>query len=88
MATVMLENGADLRFIQQMLGHAQLSTTEIYTHVAIHQLKEIHTATHPAKVQRQSSLEQESESDVVDECQAEETDLFATLEAEASEELH
>lgn len=50
MATLMLENGADLRFIQQILGHAQLSTTEIYTHVAIHKLKEIHTATHPARL--------------------------------------
>lgn len=48
MATLMLENGADIRFIQSMLGHAQLSTTEIYTHVSIRKLKEIHTATHPA----------------------------------------
>ncbi len=50
MATLMLENGADIRFIQQMLGHSQLSTTEIYTHVAIHKLKEIHTLTHPARI--------------------------------------
>ncbi len=50
MATLMLENGADIRFIQAMLGHAQLSTTEVYTHVAIHKLKEIHTATHPGKL--------------------------------------
>jgi integrase/recombinase XerD len=47
-ATLMLENGADIRFIQQMLGHASISTTELYTHVAIHKLKDIHTATHPA----------------------------------------
>jgi len=52
MATLMLENGADIRFIQQMLGHAQISTTEIYTHVAIYKLKEIHTLTHPAKLAR------------------------------------
>ncbi|MBL4827102.1 MAG: site-specific tyrosine recombinase XerC [Spongiibacteraceae bacterium] len=57
MATLMLENGADIRFIQQMLGHAMLSTTEIYTHVAIHKLKEIHTATHPARLERQTSQE-------------------------------
>lgn len=50
MATLMLENGADIRFIQQMLGHAMLSTTEIYTHVSIVKLKEIHRATHPAKL--------------------------------------
>ncbi|OQW96130.1 MAG: recombinase XerD [Verrucomicrobia bacterium A1] len=50
MATLMLENGADIRFIQEMLGHAELSTTQIYTQVSIRKLKEIHTATHPAKM--------------------------------------
>jgi integrase/recombinase XerD len=47
MATLMLENGADIRFIQQILGHESLATTQIYTQVAIAKLKEIHTATHP-----------------------------------------
>ena len=47
MATQMLENGADIRFIQEMLGHACLDTTQRYTHVSITKLKEIHTATHP-----------------------------------------
>jgi integrase/recombinase XerD len=47
MATLMLEGGADTRFIQQMLGHAKLETTQIYTQVSIRKLKEIHTATHP-----------------------------------------
>jgi len=46
-ATHMLENGADIRFIHAMLGHSQLSTTEIYTQVSITKLKEIHAATHP-----------------------------------------
>jgi integrase/recombinase XerD len=50
MATLMLEGGADIRFIQQMLGHADLSTTQIYTQVSIRQLKAIHTATHPARL--------------------------------------
>lgn len=36
------------RFIQQMLGHVKLETTQIYTQVSIRQLKEIHTATHPS----------------------------------------
>jgi integrase/recombinase XerD len=49
-ATLMHENGADIRFIQQLLGHADLSTTQIYTQVAIRKLKDIHTATHPAKI--------------------------------------
>ncbi len=48
MATAMLENGADIRFIQQMLGHRRLDSTQIYTHVSIRKLKEIHAATHPS----------------------------------------
>ena len=48
MATLMLEHGADIRFIQQILGHADLSTTQIYTQVSIRKLKEIHTKTHPS----------------------------------------
>ena len=48
MATLMLENGADVRMIQAILGHVKLTTTEIYTHVAITKLKQVHTATHPA----------------------------------------
>ena len=47
MATLMLEGGADIRFIQAMLGHVCLDTTQIYTRVSIRKLKEIHTATHP-----------------------------------------
>lgn len=51
-ATHMLENGADIRFIQAMLGHSELSTTQIYTQVSIGKLKEIHAATHPARLER------------------------------------
>lgn len=47
MATLMLENGADIRFLQEMLGHSNLKTTEVYTHVSIRALKEVHTRTHP-----------------------------------------
>ena len=47
MATLMLEGGADVRFIQEMLGHANLQTTQIYTRVSIQKLKAIHDATHP-----------------------------------------
>jgi len=46
-ATHMLENGADIRFIQQLLGHARLDTTQIYTEVSITQLREVHARTHP-----------------------------------------
>tara|TARA_B100001093_G_scaffold383239_1_gene368869 strand:+ start:2217 stop:3158 length:942 start_codon:yes stop_codon:yes gene_type:complete len=48
-ATHMLENGADIRFIQQLLGHVKLETTQIYTHVSINQLREVHARTHPRK---------------------------------------
>lgn len=56
MATHMLDNGADIRFIQAMLGHADLSTTQIYTQVSIEKLREIHTATHPAKLEDKKIL--------------------------------
>lgn len=47
MATAMLSGGADVRFVQEILGHALLSTTAIYTHVSIDQLKAVHAACHP-----------------------------------------
>ena len=53
MATLMLERGADVRLIQEILGHEELSTTEIYTRVSIGHLKAVHDRTHPgAKLER------------------------------------
>ena len=59
-ATLMLENGADVRFVQALLGHARLDTTQIYTHVSIQKLKEIHKATHPAKMKTKGTSSPES----------------------------
>ena len=50
MATHMLAGGCDIRHIQVILGHSELTTTQIYTHVSIQQLKDIHAATHPARL--------------------------------------
>ena len=48
-ATHLLEGGADIRFIQQLLGHEKLETTAIYTEVSIKQLQEVHARCHPAE---------------------------------------
>lgn len=51
-ATHMLEGGADIRYIQALLGHEDLSTTEVYTRVSILQLKAVHERTHQARLER------------------------------------
>jgi integrase/recombinase XerD len=76
MATHMLENGADIRYIQAILGHNDLDTTAIYTQVSIHKLKEIHAATHPAKLHR-TIKEPRRESSSVE-------SVLAALEAEGA----
>ena len=79
MATLMLERGADVRFIQRMLGHASLATTEVYTHVSIHALKAVHEATHPgARLRRRRDEERNALVDPAD--------LAAALEEEEGEE--
>lgn len=47
-ATLMLEGGADIRYVAEMLGHARLETTQRYTRVSIDRLRAVHAATHPA----------------------------------------
>lgn len=55
LATMLLDNGAELRHIQELLGHESISSTDTYTHVSIGKLKEVHTATHPSAVLRQTA---------------------------------
>lgn len=56
MATLMLEGGADIRHMQVMLGHADISSTQIYTQVAIRQLQRMHPQTHPGIRRRERGL--------------------------------
>ena len=79
-ATLMLENGADIRVIQEMLGHAKLTTTELYTRVSINLLKQVYSATHPA-----AHLTGQTTPAKARDAEAE-AELFATLAAEAAEE--
>jgi len=87
MATLMLENGADIRYIQAMLGHSDLTSTQIYTQVNIVKLKEIHTMTHPARLARVTGARTEAgggEAPPVPENAAEA--LLAALDDERCEE--
>jgi len=75
MATLMLEGGADIRFIQAMIGHASIISTEIYTQVAIRKLKEVYELTHPgAKLERREQNDQAGD------------ELLSSLAAEAADE--
>jgi integrase/recombinase XerD len=87
MATLMLEGGADIRFIQAMLGHAELSTTQIYTQVAIRQLAQVHAMTHPGAKRRLRGAQ--TGADVSEPAPAPENAaeaLLAALDAEADED--
>lgn len=84
MATLMLEGGANLRYIQQMLGHESINSTEVYTHVSIRRLQRIHAATHPgATLERKAAV---AASDAASDDEERKTDLLDALDAEADEE--
>lgn len=82
-ATAMLEGGADIRFIQAMLGHSNLRATEIYTQVSIRKLKDIHTATHPGAALKRPDAK--AKPDDAEEREAE-VALLDALAEEAQEE--
>lgn len=81
MATLVLENGADIRFIQAILGHADLSTKQIYTQVSIRMLKDIHAPPQPGRV---IAADQAGRGDAGDDI--ERPALLDMLDVEASEE--
>jgi integrase/recombinase XerD len=58
MATHLLEAGADMKFIQQMLGHRQAASTEVYANWSIRKLKEMHTQLHPARMKEEAEAAQ------------------------------
>lgn len=81
MATLMLENGADVRFVQAMLGHKKLETTALYTRVSVQKLREVHAQTHPAERTRQPAPEVPAA-----EPPDAKAELLAALAAEADDE--
>jgi integrase/recombinase XerD len=77
MATAMLDNGADLRHIQAMLGHANIETTTIYTHVSLRTLRDVYERTHPGRT---------APTRTHDAAGAERSAVLNALDAEAAEE--
>ena len=81
----MLEGGADVRYIQEMLGHERLDTTQVYTQVSIRALKAIYNATHPAARLRKKDAAKEITAAVL-RVRTDDAELSDVLPAEALDE--
>lgn len=88
LATLMLEGGADIRYIQAMLGHAELSTTQIYTQVSIRALQAVHAATFPGAANTPRRTGSPVLSSVASEpvAKVSAAELLAALDSEIEEE--
>jgi integrase/recombinase XerD len=85
-ATLMLEGGADIRYIQAMLGHAELSTTQIYAQVSIMALQAVHAATHPGATNTRHRSVAHPSFAVAGSDSADPYQLFAVLDLEEEQE--
>jgi integrase/recombinase XerD len=85
-ATLMLEGGADIRYIQAILGHAELSTTQIYAQVSIRALQAVHSATHPGATNTRHRSANHPSLAIAGSDDSDPDQLFACLELEEEQE--